>query len=284
MAEGNTPSEVVNPIASNTPEVQAQIPKTPDHPLLQKEIAKITKQFSEFSAALQQAGVSEDQVKKAQEISEQKVRTEFDKKERQDPFTLVDSALRSSAETPVEQNAARESLLKLKQVREALARKSPGTAPYIKETQLDGLTYPEWHPDRDNPHFQYRIDFHSRYDYPEKYAQYNGEFTPQMQEKFLRQMGALEEGQTLKELIASLKGPIGTENPEVPYKTSQGDYQVPGYEAADPRRDIHEGVFARLPTKLPGVEVRISAKKTSVILAPDALRKVAAVPAVSPQV
>lgn len=228
-------------------EISSQIPSPAETPaevrkaesMLTPVQAVMTKARSEVLSHEQDliaAGVTKQQVKDASDKAGERVRLEFEQKEKEDPLRRIEEALENAAETPEERQQAQEEAGFLEEFRsrwaswakrEGLRAKYAGKTFDFKEKVIEG--------ERSNrcPGYVFRRGNDQLYTYTSSFLQHS---SVAFKERVLKGLGALEANEHLDDLKLMPKD-TDTEYSSVLRTTKR------------------ESV--RVPTKITGVDVRV---------------------------
>lgn len=222
---------------------------------LGKEINRARSDLARYGEDMRAAGITAEQIEDAITKAQERIRREFEERERQDPLTVVEKALQEVAQTQDERLITEISCRYIEWHRDALRRyaKNPeelaraesdadwrrNRGTWVRATVLSG---------------QIETDEGRKLHIP-----------PGLQERFLRKLGVLEDEERISELFSRNLPTINSREGFVP----QPDGPV---REKDPKtgRDW----ILRLPTNIPGVDVGTDGWAIRISIAPEALPKI----------
>ncbi len=216
------------------------------------------------------AGVTEEQIKQAKEKAEQRIRTEFKELEGKDPLTIIEKALEDSVQTEGEKDLVSLQKNSLEWQRSAFSRDDSRQAasqadrdPSYMSSIRGGTGEVEWRRTSDRMVKGYRIleALSPRYVYQsgEEKEKVVAESNEAFQERFLRDLGVLQDDETLKDIYKRS------------YKQYDFDRQSDRPTPNEPYMPVEKGMptawIVGLPTKIEGVFARIKPYNYGVELA-----------------
>lgn len=245
------------------------IPSSQDVPRkefpLDRALEKYRLGLGTYRADLIAAGVSEEQIATAVSNGDRRIRAEFEERAKQDPFSVVQNALVAAAQTPDEKLIAQAYGNEVNWSRQRIER-------YKQEPRLlrssDEMS--EW---------RYEKGAYPRVQVLGSVRAEDGKtinVPPEFEERFLRNLGVLDDGQSLQDLWNMQLLRYDPNDERNFSRQPNGPVQE---EDTRRRGDVW---IARLPTNIDGVEARVNRSKygqvVEISIAPEVLPKIQSAP------
>lgn len=244
-----------------------------------RAVNKALKGIGDVNQDLLSAGVTEDQIQAAKTKAEDRIRAEFKELESEDPLSIVEAALEAAATTDEERELVKININTLEWRRGLLARsintllQRKGYAQYeINNVVKDATRIAEWRRATDGTFTAYAIldTFTPKYSWQDSSrGEVILEADEAFQERFLREIGVLEDDQTLQDIFTGNYPRHEVKEGNNEPATPDGPYRVV-------KNESNTGWIAGFPTKIEGVYARIYPHSGQVNLAisAQALQKI----------
>lgn len=245
-----------------------------------RAVRKALKGIDDTHADFLSAGVTEDQIQTAKRKAEDRIRAEFKELESKDPLSIVERALEAATTTDNERELVKLNINTLEWRRGLLARsintlwqKQNSLQYQINDVVKSATPITEWRRATDGTFTAYAIldTFSPKYSYQDgdRKGEVVAEADEAFQERFLRNLGVLEDDQTIQDILKGnypryevKEGRDRPATPDGPYRMVVGE------------RDT--GWIAGFPTKIEGVYAIINphSREVNLAISGQALKKI----------
>lgn len=238
----------------------------------ERALHKARIELGRYTADFEAAGITAEQIAETTSNVEQRINAEYEQREKEDPFRLIEDALNESAQTTDDKEIAAQNARWIEWRRTNIAEAANTSDSREMQRILQGgsMEY-----DYTNP--KARVDVLQSVQYPQDINKgVNKHPSREFQEAFLRSIGVLEDDQTMQDLIAL---PSYRKGQEGPYFANDRQ-PVPSYEDSSSMTPLAKEPHARVSTNIPGVTARIAwnhdgSNRITAVLDKPAMQRVA---------